>query len=525
MDHPASTTDPDHPSGDPRALRRARWVLAATILGSSMAFIDGTVVNVALPVLQSELHAAINDAQWVVDAYLLVLSSLILVGGSLGDRLGRARVFAAGVVMFTIASIWCGLAPGVGQLIIARAVQGAGAALLIPGSLAIITAVFPAEQRGKAIGTWSALTAMAIICGPLLGGALVQAISWRAVFFINVPFAALVLWILWCRMPAIAGEVHGSLDWLGTLLVVCGLGAVTWSLIEGPAHHGMHPMIVALAGVVCLIAFVVVERHAEDPLVPLALFRSLAFSGANVLTLLLYAALGGAMFLLPFDLIQIRHYTPAGAGAAFLPIVATISLLSRFTGALADRIGARPLLIAGPIVAGCGFALLALRDSGGSYWSVYFPGLLALGTGMAITVAPLTTTVMTSIDDERHAGAASAVNNAVARVAGLLAIALFGAIAVLTFSNELDRQLVARGAPLPLRQSMAAQSMKLADAAAPRDADPRMRAIVDQSIHDAFQKAFRLDMIVAAALAIVSAAGATVIRPSRRRVAADEDRV
>jgi EmrB/QacA subfamily drug resistance transporter len=479
-----------------------------TILGSSMAFIDGTVINVALPVLQSELHATINDAQWIVDVYLLVLSSLILVGGSLGDRLGRVRVFGAGVALFTAASVWCGVAPGVGQLIVARAVQGVGAALLVPGSLAIITAVFPADRRGKAIGTWSSLTAVAIICGPLLGGALVQAISWRAVFFINVPFGALVLWMAWRRAPEIRAEAGGPIDWAGALLITGGLGAITWSMIEAPVHPGSGLMVVAGVGVIGLIVFVLVERRARAPLVPLSLFRSRAFSGANVLTLLLYAALSGVMFLLPFNFIQILHYTPAEAGAAFLPIVATMSLLSRYTGALADRIGPRPLLIVGPILAGAGFAILGWRDGTGSYWTAYFPGLLILGLGMATTVAPLTTTVMTSIDDERHAGAASGVNNAVARAAGLLAIALFGAVAVVIFSRELDRQLVARGASSSLRQAMQAQRLKLADARPPRGADARA---VSDAIRGAFDKAFRIDMLGGAALAVLSAGGAVVM--------------
>jgi EmrB/QacA subfamily drug resistance transporter len=496
-------------------MQRERWALAMTIIGSAMAFIDSTVINVALPVLQTDLHASMSDVQWVVDGYLLVLSALILAGGSLGDRLGRVRVFAAGVVVFTAASVWCGFAPGVRQLIAARALQGAGAALLVPGSLAIITAVFPPERRGKAIGTWSALTSLAIIGGPILGGALVQAISWRAVFFINVPLAAVVLWIVFARMPAIAAEATGSIDWLGTLLITAALGGITWSLIEAPEHHGTYVLGVAIVAVVFLAAFVVVERRAGEPLVPLHLFGSRAFTGANVLTLLLYAALSGAMFLLPFEFIQVLHYTPAAAGAAFLPIVAAMSILSRFSGALADRVGARPLLIAGPILAGTGFALLALRGRGGSYWTDYFPALLVLGIGMATTVAPLTTTVMTSIDDERHAGAASGINNAVARAAGLLAIALFGAIAVVIFSGDLDQRLAARGTPAGVRHAMAAQRLKLADATPPGDANPQLRNLIELSVREAFTSAFRMNMLVAAALAILSAGGAVFVMPRR----------
>ncbi|HKB79136.1 MAG TPA: MFS transporter, partial [Thermoanaerobaculia bacterium] len=480
---------------------------------------DGTVVNVALPVLQSQLHATINDAQWIVNAYLLVLSALTLVGGSLGDRFGLVRIDAIGVVLFTGASVWCGLAPGVSQLVIARAVQGTGAALLVPASLAIITEVFPAAERGKAIGTWSALTAISIIGGPLLGGALVQAISWRAVFFINVPLAVVVLWILARHVPSIPGSGRGAIDWQGALLAIAGLGAVTWSLIEAPARRGAPVIAVGAAGVCCLVAFVVAEARSEHPLVPVALFRSRSFSGANVLTLLLYGALGGVMFLLPFEWIQVRHYTPAEAGAAFLPVVVTMSVLSPLSGRFADRFGPRLFLIAGPVIAGAGFALLAFCERGATYASAFAPALLLLGVGMGLTVAPLTTTVMTSIHDERHAGAASGVNNAVARAAGLFATAIFGAVAVVIFSADLHRRLVAFGAPEQLRRTMAAQTLRLANAAPPRGLDARTRTEVEQSVRGAFQKAFAVDMLGGAVLAAVSAAGAVAIgRPAPHRI-------
>ena len=440
-----------------------RWVLAATILGSAMAFIDGTVVNVALPVMKTALKASVSDAQWIVDAFLLVLSSLILAGGSLGDRLGRVRVFGIGVLIFAAASIWCGAAPNAKQLIIARALQGGGAALLVPGSLAIITATFPREERGRAIGTWSALTSMAIIAGPVLGGFLVQAVSWRAIFYINAPIAAVVLWIVWRHMPHAQGESRGAIDWLGTALVTLGLGGIVYSLIEKMPVIGM-------AGLVALIAFVFVERRVENPIVPPSLFRSRTFSGANVLTLLLYGALGAATFLLPFNLIHIQHYSPARAGAALLPFVATMSLLSRWTGALADRIGPRIPLIVGPLVAAAGLALWALPSVGGSYWTTFFPGVLVLGLGMAITVAPLTTAVMTSFQDERYAGAASGINNAVARAASMLAIAVFG-----------DAADVARGT------------------------NPMV-----------FVHAFRTNVLIVAALAALGAAGALVMERGKR---------
>jgi len=495
---------------------RGRWILLATILGSALAFIDGSAVNVALPVLQTSLGADVSQTQWVVDAYLLVLSSLMLAGGALGDRFGRVRIFALGVALFAAASIWCGAAPSIAELIAARTVQGVGAALLVPGSLAIITAAFPRAQRGRAIGTWSAMTALAVIAGPLLGGWLVQTISWRAVFYINVPIAAATLLVVWWRVPRFPPSLSNAIDWRGTALITLSLGAITFALIEGPGR-GWHDDVVvgaAAVGVVAFAVFIVVELRERDPIVPLTLFRSRSFTGANVLTLLLYAALSGALFLLPFNLIQLQHDSPAKAGAAFLPFVVTMSLLSRYTGALADRIGPRLPLIVGPLVAGAGFALMAWPGIGGSYWTTFFPGIATLGVGMAITVAPLTTTVMTSIDDERHAGAASGINNTVSRVAGLLAIAIFCAIAVTLFAHELDRRLAFAGNDV--RRAMQQQRLKLAAAVPPPGVDRPTRERIVAAVDDAFLRAFRIDMFVAAALAAASAGGAVVIKGRRR---------
>lgn len=476
-----------------------RWVLAATILGSAMAFIDTTVVNVALPVMQRDLHADVGGAQWIIDAYLLVLSALILAGGSLGDRLGRVRVFGTGVAVFAAASLWCGMAPSIAQLIAARALQGAGAALLVPGSLSIITATFPREERGRAIGTWSALTSLSIIAGPLLGGVLVQTISWRAVFLINAPIAAVVLWILWRRIDAKRDVQDGAIDWLGTALVTLGLGGVTYALIE-------RTWIAGILGAIALIAFPFVERRVSNPIVPFSLFRSRTFSGANLLTLFLYAALSAATFLLPFNFIQVQGYSPAEAGAAFLPFVATMSLLSRWTGALADRFGPRLFLLCGPLIAAAGLALMARPGIGGSYWTTFFPAVVILGLGMSITVAPLTTTVMTSIDDERHAGAASGINNAIARVAGLLAVAIIGTTATMIFTRDLEKGLAS--APPAVRQAMVAQADKLAEAKPPEGADEKQ---VEEAVKHAFVAAFRVNSLGAAVLAALSAAGALVI--------------
>jgi EmrB/QacA subfamily drug resistance transporter len=434
-----------------------------------MAFIDGSVINIALPVLQKSLSATVTDSQWIVDAYLLVLASLLLAGGALGDHFGRMRMFAAGILVFAGASVWCGTATDVRHLIAARTVQGIGGALLVPGSLAIIAATFPPNKRGKAIGTWSAMTSLAMIAGPPLGGWLVQAISWRAIFFINIPIAAVTLLIVWrTRLSAASAAASDPrpIDWAGTVLITIALATLTYALIQAPvAHRGIGVLQVAAFAVSALafVAFIILERRIDDPIVPLAMFRSRSFTAANVLTLLLYAALSVAIFLLPFNLIQLQGYPPAQAGAAFLPLVVTMSLLSRWTGALADRIGPWLPLIVGPLVAAAGFALLALLPGiGGSYWTTFFPGLLVLGIGMAITVAPLTTTVMTSIDDERHAGMASGINNAISRVAGLLAIALFGGISIFVFARALDTRLAPEGATV--RSEMMAQSAKLAEA-------------------------------------------------------------
>ncbi|HXA17270.1 MAG TPA: DHA2 family efflux MFS transporter permease subunit [Thermoanaerobaculia bacterium] len=494
------------------------WTLAAAILGSSMAFIDGTVVNIAIPVLQRSLGVTVSDAQWIVDAYLLVLSSLTLAGGALGDHLGRRKVFAIGIATFAAASAVCGAAANAQQLIAARALQGLGAALLVPGSLAIITATFPAGERGRAIGTWSSLTSLGVIAGPLFGGWLVQTVSWRAVFYINLPIAAITLLIVWFSMsPDRAAEEPGRIDWGGTLLVTIALAALTFGMIEAPSRGMRSSLVIGslLLGTIAFVAFVALERRIESPIMPLTLFRSRVFSGANLLTLLLYAALSTVTFLLPFNLIQVQHYSPSQAGAAFLPFVVTMTILSRWTGGLADRFGPRLPLTVGPLLACCGFILLACPSIGGSYWMTFFPGVLTLGLGMATTVAPLTTTVMTSFGEEKHAGAASGINNTVARAAGLLSIALFGALCIMIFAPALDTRLASAGASPALRQAMAAQRLRLAEAKPPATLDAGERARVSAAVDQAFVRAFRISMLTAAALAALSAVGALVIgRPA-----------
>ncbi len=489
------------------------WVLTATILGSSMAFIDGTVVNVALPVLQTDLHATVADVQWVVEAYSLFLAALILVGGALGDALGRKRIYAAGISLFVVASVLCGLAPNVIFLIIARAVQGIGGALLVPGSLAIISASFPQEQRGRAIGTWSGFTAITSVVGPVLGGWLVQYASWRWVFFINVPMAAIVLVILFWRVPESRDEADkASLDWLGAILTTLGLGAIVYGLIQAGTSGLGDPIVLgSLAiGIVALIAFLFVEARSSAPMLPLSLFRSKTFSGANLLTLLLYAALGGSLFFLPFNLIRVQGYTPTEAGAANIPFILIMFSLSRWSGGLVSRYGAKLPLVVGPLIAACGFALFALPGIGGSYWTTFFPAVVVLGLGMSIAVAPLTTAVMGAVDVQR-AGVASGVNNAVSRAAGLLAIAVLGIVIVGAFNSSLDSHLAGLHLASATQQVIDSQRSKLVGIVIPTGLSTQLHAALERAINESFLTGFRVVMLIAAALAAASSLSALLL--------------
>ena len=486
------------------------WILASTILASGMVFIDGTVVNVALPALQKEFNAGVAQAQWVVESYALLLTALLLLGGSMGDRFGRRRVFVIGVALFGAASVFCGLAGTIGQLIWARAAQGVGGALLVPGSLALISASFPENIRGKAIGTWSGYSAITAALGPIFGGLLIEHVSWRYAFLINVPLALTVLFLTFKYVPESRGN-HGSepLDWLGAVLASVALGCLVYGLIESSTLGWGDVRVLGTLALAPLAfaAFVMIERGHPSPMLPLRLFRSRNFSGANLLTLLLYAALGGSMFFIPLNLIQVQGYSATAAGAALVPFILIMFMLSPWAGGLVDRYGARGPLVIGPTIAALGFALFAVPGIGGSYWTTFFPAVLVLGFGMTMTVAPLTTTVMNALD-RTLAGAASGVNNAVSRAAALLAIALLGIVMSHAFNNALERRIGELPVSSTVLAQVDAQRDRLAAITLPPSTPEDERKAIEIAVASSFVDGFRWVMAISALLAVCSALSA-----------------
>ena len=431
---------------------------------------------------------------------------VLRVGGGLGDLVGHKRIFALGVAIFAVASLVCGLADNIMMLIVARAVQGVGAALLVPTSLALISVHFSDEQRGKAIGTWSAFTAITAAIGPVLGGFLTEWLSWHWVFFINIPIALVVLWIIWRRLPNRQHQkAQQYLDIAGAVTITLFLFGLTFSLIESNRLGFTHPLIAAslLVAVISAVLFFIIEQRSPNPMVPLTLFLSTCFSGSNVLTFLLYGALGAALFFVPFNLIQIQQYSPTAAGAAFLPMILLIFLLSRKAGTMVSRVGARPLLMLGPAVAAIGFALFAIPFASDNYWFTLFPAFIVLGLGMAITVAPLTTAVMGAVDESRM-GIASGINNAVSRAAALLAIAGLGVIALRLFITDIDIAI----ADIPLtdmqREALAMELVKYSAAQIPSSIIGDTRQIIVTIINSAFVHSYSVVMLVCASLALLS---------------------
>lgn len=503
----------------PACVRQRSWVLAAAVLGSTLAFIDTSVVNVALPAIEGNLRTSLVAMQWVVNAYTLCMSALLLLGGAAADQFGRRLMFIVGVSIFAAASIGCGLASSVAMLIAMRAAQGTGAALLIPCALALIGAAFDEQARGAAIGIWAGASAIAAGVAPLLGGWLVDHSSWRMIFLINPVVAVPTLWIAFARVPESRNpDASPGVDWRGALLAVLGLGSLVYGLIDSSTLGWLNVGVMSAValGVVLLLAFVLAERSASSPMMPLELFRSRRFSGINLLTLLLYGALGAAFFFLPYLLIQARGYSATAAGAAYVPFTLVVGVLSHWSGRLESRIGARWLLIIGPALTGAGFALLGGGE--GSY-PVTLASMTMLGFGMGLAVAPLTTTVINAVPPHRT-GVASGINNAVAAVGGLLLIAILGSVALVAFDRALDRNLsIAHGSPaVKAVVDSARGGLVVPPMAAGLSALARRQA--HAIITDSLIVTVRAAMWVAALLALTGALTAGLaIRPDRRKPA------
>jgi len=494
------------------------WVLVAAILGSAMTFIDGSAVNVALPVIQRELAANAAQMQWVVEGYALFLSALILLGGSLGDLYGRKRLFVIGIVIFTAASLGCAFAPSVQVLIAARCVQGIGAACAMPESLALISATFTGAERGRAIGTWSGFAAITSAVGPVLGGWLAQHASWRGVFLINAPLALVVLVIAARAIPESRDEqMPQRLDIAGAVLATAGLGLFTYGLIDSQGGTpGALAIAALLAGVLMLGAFVVVERRSPAPMMPLDLFASRTFTAANLYTFLLYAALGGSLYFLPFLLVDVQRYTPTAAGASLLPFVLLMFALSRWSGGLVARIGPKIPLAVGALLAAAGFAMFAVPGIGGSYWTTYLPAAIVLGLGGACFVAPLTTAVFDAVDTEKS-GVASGVNNAVARTAGLVAVAAFGIVLAGVFNANFDDRIAHRHLSAPTERVVHAERARLYAGTVPADVPSRDRPAVGAAVREAYLAGFRAVMLASAIVCLLSGAVALAAIPGRLR--------
>jgi EmrB/QacA subfamily drug resistance transporter len=507
--------------------RQKRLTLIACITGSAVVFIDGTVVNVALPAIREDLDAGLAAQQWVVEGYLLTLASLILIGGSLSDLFGRRRIFALGTALFGITSLLCAIAPTEEALVAARVVQGAAGALLVPSTLATIMAVFPEEERGRAIGTWTAWSGVSTVIGPLAGGALVDVASWRWVFGIGLVPIAITLYLVLRELPACMDARPAErprVDWLGALLCALGLAGPVFALIEQPSRGWGDPLVIGplAAGLVLLALFVLQERRTPDPMLPLDLFRRHNFTVGNAATLLVYGGLGAAILFLVLFLQETAGYSAFEAGLALLPMTMILFVLSSRVGALADRLGPRLFMGGGPIVGGVGLLLLIMADASADYVTQVLPGVSLFGLGLALTVAPLTATVLSDAD-QRHAGVASGVNNAVARVAGLLAIAVVGAIVSAQFIKEVDDGLGDRPLSPAARQAVDDAKARPLTTSSADDAPPSAQTVLRETFEDASVSSFRVGIGVSGALVILGGVISAVgIRNPRRKVAAAE---
>jgi EmrB/QacA subfamily drug resistance transporter len=501
--------------------RAGRWVLLSSILAVGMTFIDATALSVALPVVQSDLAATGADLMWIINAFTIPVAALLLLGGGLGDWLGRKQVLLAGIVIFAMGSIACASAPGISSLIAARIIQGIGAALMIPGSLALVASFFDASERGKAIGTWSAFSVVATGIGPVVGGLLAHAGLWRGVFLVNLPLAVIAcIALLWKVPPLTHARAEGRLDFVGALLVALGLAGINVGLIALPERGLGNPMVATAlgGGLLSLLAFIFHERKTRHPLLPPGLFRSRTLTAACLITLTVYTAFYGLLFFLPLNLIHVQGYDPALAGVAQLPLLLLLILLSRPAGGFVDRIGPRLPLIVGPLTVGLGFLLLSwpgITDGPGAFWTTYLPGLLVLGAGLGMTAAPLSITIMASVPGDRQALAA-AINSTAARLAGVAAIALLGPVALITFQQSLDGRVTPLNLPAEVQSQLIAESPRLAQTRVPETLDSATTDAVRSGIQLAFIDMFRVVSLLAAGLSGLGAImAARWIRTSR----------
>jgi EmrB/QacA subfamily drug resistance transporter len=509
---------PCHPSSQP-------WVIAAASLGSGMAFLDSTVMNVALPAVQMNLDLSAREVQWVFGAFAVVLAALLLLGGTLGDHYGRRRIFVLGASIFALASVWCALAPGAGQLIAARAVQGAGGALLVPASLAIVGASFEGRARAKAIGLWGALSGLAMAVGPVLGGWLVEDVSWRAAFLISPAMALVAIPITLRHVPESRDPEARRLDLIGAALATIGLGGLVYGLIESAASGFGAPVALAalLVGAFALWTFVFVERREDDPMVPPALFRSKNFDGANLVTLLFYMSLTGSLYFVPFLMMQVHGYSAFVTGSVFLPFVAMALLLGRLSGYILAHFGTKVPLVAASLAVALGFVLFAVPGvEQGSYWTSFFPAMVVQGFGMALAITPLTAVALASVEGE-HSGLASGVNNAAARVAAPLAVAVLGIFIYGAFSANLDERLDGMNLRGEVRSEIEAEQDDLGAAEAPEGVEAATAAHIERAIDKSFVAGFRTVMVVCVGIALASALAAALLIEDRREQVASRE--
>lgn len=493
--------------------------MASSILASSMAFIDATALNVVLPSLQQEFSASASSLFWVLNAYLLILASLILIGGALGDNLGRRKIFIIGILIFVGGSMACGLAGSLDMLILFRVLQAMGGALMIPGSLALISSSIQKKERGRAIGIWSACTTLVMLGGPVLGGALADSGLWRYIFFINVPLGLVAGSILIFRVAeTIRAEKLKKIDFSGAILAALSLACITYGLLSLPDHK-LWTFFVAGSiggGIICFLIFILVEWKTDNAMMPLTLFRDKVFAGTNLLTFFLYAGLGGAMLFLSLNLVQAQGYNQLQSGMAFLPFTLLMIALSGIAGKLSDKYGARLFLTFGPVVSALGFFLLSLpSETQGpqAYWISFFPGILALGIGMSFTVSPLTATVMGSVREE-FSGVASGINNSLSRIASVFANAIFGALALIIFSNTVARDLKSKNYTLSEYRIIETRTSSFGAARAPKSFAAQKQTDINKSYRQSFIYSYQLVLKGAAVLAIISAGIALVfLRP------------